>query len=168
MVPPFLRGNIDGVHQLVSVWLRNLEEVEETVEKWSAGLNSDGFWWVPAPELNSVGGLIKHIGGASYRLLLRATGQTIPEAMRLKPAEEMQPDGRSPQEVLGEFKAQMLLIKDGLAQLGEDDFARAVAFGQLPAVPAIYVLDHICTHAQHHAGQVITTRKLWNAQNPTS
>lgn len=161
--PPFLRGDVEGVHWLVSVWLRNLEEVEETVQKWAGGLTPEGFWWVPAPEANPIGGLVRHIGGSSYRLLLRGTGQEIPEGLRTRAAEEMMPSEHTPQEVLAEFAEKMALTRAGLQGLQEDDLHRRVKVGPYEA-RAIYVLDHIAAHAQHHAGQVITTRKLWEAQ----
>ncbi|KZK17109.1 DinB family protein, partial [Meiothermus taiwanensis] len=118
---PFLRGDIEGVHWLVSVWLRNLEEVEETVQKWAGGLTPEGFWWVPAPQANPIGGLVRHIGGSSYRLLLRGTGQEIPEALRIRPAEEMAPSGRAPEEVLAEFAQNLKRVREGLQALRDED-----------------------------------------------
>ncbi|MBO1436753.1 DinB family protein [Meiothermus sp. CFH 77666] len=161
--PPFLRGKIDGVHWLVSVWLRNLEEVEETVQKWAADLPVEGFWWVPAPEANAIGGLIRHIGGASYRLLLRGTGQEIPEPLRVRAPEELVPTGQDPKAVLAEFSQNLEKVRAALRLLGDQDLQRTVRVGPYEA-PAVYVLDHIAAHAQHHAGQIITTRKLWNAR----
>ncbi len=163
-IPPFLRGEIEGVHWLVSVWLRNLDEVEETVQKWAGNLTPEGFWWVPAPETNPIGGLVQHIGGSSYRLLLRGTAQEIPEALRIRPAEEMAPSGRAPEEVLAEFEQNLERVRVGLRALEAEDLMRTVRVGP-HQVKAVYVLDHIAAHAQHHAGQIITTRKLWEARN---
>ncbi len=162
-IPPFLRGDVEGVHLLVSVWLRNLEEVEETVARWASDLSPAGFWWVPAPGTNPIGGLVRHIGGSSYRLLLRGTGQEVPEALRIRPAEEMAPSGRDPQEVLAEFGENLERVRAGLRALREPDLTRTVQVGP-HEVKAVYVLDHIAAHAQHHAGQIITTRKLWDSQ----
>ncbi|MDW8424432.1 MAG: DinB family protein [Meiothermus sp.] len=162
-VPPFLRGDVEGVPLIVSVWLRSLEEVEETVARWASDLGPAGFWWVPAPDTNPIGGLVRHIGGSSYRLMLRGTGQEIPEAVRIRPAEEMAPSGRNPQEVLAEFAEHMAKTKAALRTLTMGDLERVVRFAQYE-VKAAYVLDHIAAHAQHHAGQIITTRKLWNAR----
>ncbi|GIW34214.1 DinB family protein [Meiothermus sp.] len=162
-IPPFLRGDVEGVHLIVSVWLRSLEEVEEIVARWASDLSPAGFWWVPAPGTNPIGGLVRHIGGSSYRLMLRGTGQEVPEAIRIRPAEEMAPSGRDPQEVLAEFAEHMVKTKAALRTLTMSDLERVVRFVQYE-VKAAYVLDHIAAHAQHHAGQIITTRKLWNAQ----
>ncbi|RIH89968.1 DinB superfamily protein [Meiothermus luteus] len=161
--PPFLRGEIEGVHWLVSVWLRNLEEVEETVERWASDLPPEGFWWVPAAQANPIGGLVRHIAGSSYRLLLRGLGQEIPEGLRLRPPEELAPTGEPPSSVLEVFTSRMGEIKAALRRLQDQDLQRIVRVGP-HEVRAVYVLDHIGAHAQHHAGQIITTRKLWEAQ----
>jgi uncharacterized damage-inducible protein DinB len=160
---PFLRGDIEGLLPLASVWLRNLQEVEETIEKWAADLEPDGFWWVPGESTNPIGGLVRHIGGASYRLWLRGSGQEIPDSIKIKPADEMALRG-SPTEVLEEFAQRMRAVKQGLADLTEPDLERLAVFTPTITAKALYVFDHIAGHAQHHAGQIITTRKLWNVR----
>lgn len=110
---------------------------------------------MPAPEANPIGGLVRHIGGASHRLWLRGTGQEVPE--------EMAPTGQSPEAVLLEFAQNLEKVKAGLRTLTEGDLYRVVRVGSYQA-KAVFVLDHIAAHAQHHAGQIITTRKLWNAR----
>jgi hypothetical protein len=160
---PFLRGDIEGVLPIVSVWLRNLQEVEETVDKWAANLEPEGFWWVPGESTNPIGGLVRHIGGASYRLWLRGSGQEIPEAIKIKPADEMALRGQ-PTEVLTEFFERIKAVKQGFAGLQEADLGRIAVFTPIISAKAIYVFDHIGGHALHHAGQIITTRKLWNAR----
>lgn len=161
-IPPFLRGDVEGVPLVVSVWLRNLEEVEEIVAKWASDLSPEGFWWVPAPGTNPIGGLVRHIGGSSYRLMLRGTGQEVPEAIRIRPAEEMAPTGRDTQEVLAQFAEDIAKTKAALRTLQMSDLERVVKFVQYE-VKAAYILDHIAGHALQHAGQIITTRKLWDA-----
>lgn len=118
---------------------------------------------MPAPEANPIGGLVRHIGGASHRLWLRGTGQEVPEALRVRAPEEMAPTGQSPEAVLLEFAQNLEKVKAGLRTLTEGDLHRVVRVGSYQA-KAVFVLDHIAAHAQHHAGQIITTRKLWNAR----
>lgn len=161
---PFLRGDIEGVLPIVSVWLRSLQEVEEMVERWASDLELEAFWWIPAEGTNAIGGLVRHIGGSSYRLWLRGSGQEIPPAIRTKPAQEMAPSGRPPAEVLAEFKDNMDKVKAGLGSLRPEDLERTIQFASTIPAKALYVFDHIAAHAQHHAGQIITTRKLWNAR----
>jgi uncharacterized damage-inducible protein DinB len=165
-LPPFLRGDIEGVLPVVSVWLRNLEEVEETVGRWAAGLSPEGFWWVPAPEANAIGGLVRHIGVSSARLYHRGMGQEIPEAYRLLAPEQLRVTHEPPAAVLEEFRENLRLVREGLSRLTQAELEALRPWGNtdIPPVRAIYIFDHIATHAQHHAGQIITTRKLWNAR----
>lgn len=162
-LPPFLRGDIEGVLPVASVWLRNLEEVEETVGRWAADLSLEGFWWVPAPEANAIGGLVRHIGVSSVRLYYRGLGQEIPEAYRSLPPEQLRVSREPPAAVLEEFRRNLHLVRDGLCRLTQADLEASRSWGSFPPVRAIYIFDHIAAHAQHHAGQIITTRKLWNA-----
>lgn len=163
-LPPFLRGDLEGVLPVVSVWLRNLEEVSEMVDRWAADLEPAGFWWLPAPEANPVGGLVRHIGIASVRLLYRGRGEEIPEPFRSLPPEQLRPTHEAPEAVLEEFRGNMRFVREGLAALREADLEAPRQWGSNPPVRALYIFDHICNHAQHHAGQIITTRKLWNAR----
>lgn len=163
MLPPFLRGDIEGARPVVSVWLRNLEEVSEMVEEWAADLGPAGFWWVPAPDANPIGGLVRHIGISSVRLLYRGLGQEIPEPFRRLPPEQLRLTHEAPETVLEEFRENIRRVREGLAALREADLEAPRAWGSNPPVRAVYIFDHICNHAQHHAGQIITTRKLWNA-----
>lgn len=161
-LPPWLRGDVEGVLPIVSVWLRSLEEVSEIVDKWAADLEPAGFWWVPGPDLNPIGGLVRHIGISSVRLLHRGLGQEIPEGFRLMPPEQLRLTQEAPSAVLEEFRANLRLVREWLARLKEADLERTARMGQTEA-RALYFFDHIAAHAQHHAGQIITTRKLWNA-----
>lgn len=162
-LPPWLRGDVEGVLPLVSVWLRNLEEVSEIVDKWAADLGPAGFWWVPEPDTNPIGGLVRHIGISSVRLLYRGRGEEIPEPFRLLPPEQLRLTHEAPEAVLEEFRTNLRLVREGLSGLREGDLEAPRAWGNNPLVRAIYIFDHIGNHAQHHAGQIITTRKLWNA-----
>ncbi len=162
--PPFLRGDIEGVAPLVSVWLRSLEEVNEMVERWAGDLGAEAFWWVPAYEANSIGGIITHLGGSSYRLYLRGTGQEVPPELKTNASEEMQTANKaSPEEVLAAFRSRMVQIREGLSGLSEAQINQMVRFAKWE-VRAMHVLEHIAGHALHHTGQIITLRKLWNAQ----
>jgi uncharacterized damage-inducible protein DinB len=163
--PPFLRGEVPGEALIVSAWLRGLEEVAETAHRWTEGLSPEGFWWTPAPGVNPVGALLRHIGGASVRLHAYALGKDVPEAFRRTVAEDLQATGAAPESVLEEFRTALTLVTDGLRGLDGAalEAVRPVGRAQVPA-KAAFILHHLVEHAQHHAGQVILTRKLWDAR----
>lgn len=167
MLAPFLRGDLPQVHPIVSVWLRNLEEIEELADKWAASLPEEAFWWVPGEHLNAVGGILRHIAGASTRLAMLGLGLSIPPEMRIRPADEMAVKAVSMQHAMEQFRTELAQVKAQLASLTEADLERLVKVGQGDPVPARYILDHIAAHAQQHIGQVIVLHKLWNLQHPS-
>jgi uncharacterized damage-inducible protein DinB len=160
--PPYLRGEVEGKPLMVSVWLRGLEDVEETVVKWSEGLNAEGFWWTPGDGLNSIGGLIRHIGGASERLTRYAQGRPIPEELRRSAAQELSATAEAPEVILSAFYGSFSSVRAALSDLPPEALQAVHPVGRA-AVPtkAAFILHHLVEHAQHHAGQVIVTRKLW-------
>lgn len=168
MLPPFLRGDLPGVHPVVSVWLRNLEEIEELAEKWAASLPEEAFWWVPGDHLNPIGGILRHIAGASTRLAILGLGQSVPPEMRIRPADEMAVQPLPMDQALAQFRAEMAQVRGQLATLTADDLERMVKVGQAEPVPARYLLDHIAAHGQQHIGQVIVLHKLWNLRQAGS
>jgi uncharacterized damage-inducible protein DinB len=167
MLPPFLRGPVGDLPPIVSAWLRGLEEVEECVRRWTADLDSEAFWWTASPELNPIGGVVRHIARSSRRLLAYALDCPLPADLETAPlgAEEFQPMGQSAQEVRAEFEQAWQEVRSAYERLSEEDLLRTVYVGRrrLP-VQAVFVLHHLVEHAQHHAGQLILLRKLWNAR----
>ncbi len=69
--------------------------------------------------------------------------------------------GQRPAAVLEEFRKNLHLVREGLSRLEQAELEALRSWGAFAPVWAIYVFDHIAAHAQHHAGQIITTRKLW-------
>ena len=163
--PPYPRGEVDAASLMASVWLRGLEDVEETVAKWSDGLSAEGFWWTPGEGLNPVGGLVRHIGGASERLLYYALGRPVPEALKRTAPQELAATGEAPEEALEAFRATFARIRADLEALTPEAIETVHPVGRA-AIPAkaAFVLHHLVEHAQHHAGQVIVMRKLWALQ----
>lgn len=164
--PPYLRGAVGDEPLTVSAWLRGLEDVRETLERWAGGLPPEGFWWTPGPPLNSVGGLLRHIAGASERLLAYALGEET-EALRRSAAEELRASEEAPEALLGEALRVLAAVEARLGRLepAQLEAVRPVGRAAVPA-QAAFILHHLVEHAQHHAGQVIVMRKLWELQGP--
>lgn len=163
--PPFLRGRVQGAGLLPSAWWRGLEEVREMADRWAGDLGREAFWWVPGPEMNPIGGLLRHIAGSSLRLLCYAVGEPIPDELRARAREELKPSPEvEPAQVLRQFHEEMARVQERIRGLSDADLAaqRVVGRQQVPA-EAAFILHHLVEHAQHHMGQVIVLRKLWNA-----
>jgi hypothetical protein len=164
-VPAFLRGNLDGHSTLTSAWLRGLEAAEEMVAKWASGLPAEGFWWSPAPGTNSIGGLVNHIGITVLRLSHFARGVPLPPELDQPPAQQLAPTGEAPETVLARFRSALEEVRDRIQAIQPADLETLrERLGQ--RVQALHFWHKIVEHSHEHAGQIITLRKLWNAQNP--
>lgn len=162
---PFLLGDIEGTTPLTSAWLRGLEGVDGILSRWAEGLEPAGFWWVPAAGVNPIGGLVRHIGGSSARLLRYATGEPLPEALQAGGKVELAPTGEDAEQVLADCRAHLLEVSTTLRRLSPADLdvVREVGRKKLP-VRAVSILHHLMEHAHEHAGQIIVMRKLWDAR----
>ena len=163
-VPPFLRGRVDGADLLRSSWWRGLEEVRETADRWAGDLPPEGFWWTPGEKVNPIGGIINHIAGSSLRLLHYALGEPLPDELRQRVEREFQPTGEAPAAVLARFHEEMARVQERLLGVSDADLAAVRLFPRREvSAEAMFILHHLVEHAQHHAGQIITMRKLWDA-----
>ncbi|MER3451520.1 MAG: hypothetical protein C4300_05205 [Thermus sp.] len=165
MPAPFLNPLVPGLPPAVSAWVRGLEEVEEHLRKWAFELSEEAFWWRPAPGLNPIGGLVRHILGSSHRLLRAGLPGELPEWARLGREWELQGPLEPKELVLERFEAAWPRLVSEFRGLAGEDLARPVRVGQLGAeAPLAHVLHHLVEHAQHHAGQIIYAHKLLQAR----
>lgn len=116
--------------------------------------------------MNPIGGLVRHIAGSSERLLCYALGQPLSEHLRGMVGNELTTTKEPPEQVLSEFAEALGRIREGLRQLQPADLeaVRLVGRKEVP-VKAAFILAHLVEHANHHTGQIIVTRKLWNARS---
>ncbi len=165
MLPSYLRGEVDGAPLVVSTYLRGLEWTEETVNTW-AEVPTEGFWWVPGAEMNPIGGLVRHISGSSERLLCYALGQPLSDHLKGMVGNELKATREPPGQMLGEFAGTLERIREVLRKLQPAglETVRLVGRKEVP-VKAAFILAHLVEHANHHAGQIIVTHKLWNIRN---
>jgi uncharacterized damage-inducible protein DinB len=114
--------------------------------------------------VNPIGGILRHIGGSSQRLLLYALGEPVPEELRRRFEWEFDPTGDPPAQVLAAFHEEVGRVQERLLRLRPEDLSAVRTFPRRDVdVEAMFILHHLVEHAQHHAGQVIALRKLWDA-----
>jgi len=163
-LPAFLRGNVPGCSSLISAWLRGLESADELVARWTADLPDEGFWWSPAEGTNSIGALLVHASYAARRLATFARGLPLPRELDRPATERFATGGETPAAVLEQFRAAMAETRAAMQALQPDDLETLrERLGQ--RVPALHLWHKIVEHTHEHVGQVITLRKLWNAEN---
>lgn len=164
-VAPFFRGNIEGYNTLTSIWLRGLEGCEEKLDKWAADLPLEGFWWSPVAGANSVGALTNHIGITALRLAHVAQGWDFPPEIQKTPAEQLVPSGELPEVVIARTKASFAQVRGWLQGVPTQELEVIREWKDRGHAPALHFWHKLVEHSLEHTGQIITLRKLWNAQS---
>lgn len=162
---PFLSGDVPGATPLISAWLRGHEHLVNVVERWTAELPADGWWWTPAPHsVNPIGGLVRHIGGSSLRLWCYASGEEVDEQLRSEGPHELEVDHADPSAVLETCLERLATVREGLVAFDPASVGtiRYVGRKRIP-VRSVLIVQHLLEHAHSHAGQIIVGRKLWDA-----
>ena len=162
---PFLLGDVPRADPLRSAWLRGLQHLEDNLDRWVADLEPAGYWWTPHPALNPIGNLVRHIGGSSLRLLHYAQGRMPSEELRAEGATDFTFSGANGVELLQGCMERLNTVRSGLMALdaSELETVREVGRKRVP-VRTVIIVQHLLEHGHAHAGQVITMRKLHDAQ----
>jgi hypothetical protein len=161
----WLRGPVDGVVPLLQPAAHALLQAMEDVERAAETLPDRDLWRRPggAGGAASAGFHLKHLIGATERLLTYARGEPLTEAQRQWLATEGTAGEPADGEVARLVTRFRGVVEAGLAQLRATGAAeltapRAIGRGQLPTT-VIGCLFHAGEHAARHAGQLITTVK---------
>ena len=154
------RGPVDGVPPPLMPVAHALLQVQEDLRALVASVPATHFWVRPGGAA-SIAFHVRHIGGATDRLLTYARGEALSEAQRAALALEADLTG-PPLDAL--VDAALRTLDAALAQvratapatLGE---ARALGRARLPTT-VLGLLFHAAEHATRHAGQAITTARI--------
>jgi len=155
----WLRGPVEGIDPMLQPVAHGLLQAREDVERVAAGLNDGDLWRKPGGAA-SVGFHLKHLIGATDRLLTYARGEPLSETQRAWLAKEAG-DFDPSEGIAGLVERFRGVVRGGLAQLratpvGSLSQARTIGRAQLPTT-VIGCLFHAAEHAARHAGQLITT-----------
>ena len=161
----WLRGPIEGVPRELQpaahALLQTLEDVEQAVQ----GLTVDQIWLTPGGGA-SIGFHLRHLSGATDRLLTYARGETLTAEQKAFMLSERKPGEPAPIAALL-IDGWRAAVDRALAQLRTTpessllDF-RGVGRAQLPS-NVLGLLFHAAEHASRHTGQVVTTAKILKA-----
>jgi hypothetical protein len=157
----WLRGPIEGVDAELQPAAHALVQALEDVERATAGLSEDNLWRRPGSAA-SAGFHLKHLSGATDRLLSYARGEGLTEDQRAWLATEAT-DGEPVGGVAPLVARFRSIVEAGLVQLRATPPAalaepRAIGRAKLPTT-VLGCLVHAAEHASRHAGQLITTLK---------
>lgn len=163
---PWLRGALPGIDPYLMPAAHALVSVREELLRLTAGLSSEQMRERPGGAA-SIAFHVRHIGGATDRLLSYARGEALSEAQRGWLKSEGS-DG--PAEALALLEATLEVLDQAFEQLRSTPRERlleprSVGRAALPST-VLGLVFHAAEHAQRHAGQVATTLKLLAAAGP--
>ena len=158
----WLRGPVEGYAAELQPVVHALLQVREEVERHAADLTTEQLWARPG-NAGSIGFHLRHIAGATDRLLTYARGESLTPAQLTWMKAEGEP-GLPPATADETLAITRAGIDRALAQVQATDVstlleARAVGRAQLPTT-VIGLIFHVAEHASRHAGQIATTRKV--------
>jgi uncharacterized damage-inducible protein DinB len=162
---PWLRGPVAGVPALLQpvahAFIMSIEDCESALRGLPANL-----LWIEHAGAASIGFHLRHLPGATDRLLTYARGEPLGPSQKAALAAERAP-GESPpdaEQLLAGWRAG---VERALAQLAATPESvllefRGVGRAQLPS-NVLGLLFHAAEHASRHTGQVVTTVKVLKA-----
>lgn len=155
----WLRGPIDGVPAVLMPAAHALMGALEDLARAAEGLTAEALWARPAGAA-SVGFHLRHVAGATDRLLTYARGESLSDAQRAALATESDP-GAPSHEVIGELRSAIGRAVDALRSTPAESVfeGRKVGRAGLPST-VLGLLFHAAEHAQRHTGQAIATAKV--------
>ena len=162
-VEPWLRGTHGDVKAVGRAVLHALELASEDLAKWTAGL-TDAEAHAEAMGLPSVAFHLRHIAGATDRILTYAEGGQLTAEQLTALKAETNAGGETLAELMGEVEASLARAAERVRALAGADFEtfRGVGRKQLPTSVG-GALVHVADHTQRHVGQVVTTAKVLKA-----
>ena len=158
----WLRGPVDGFPAELQPVVHAFLQVREEVERHAADLTPEELWARPG-DAGSIGFHLRHIAGATDRLLTYARDEALtPAQLTWLKAEGVA--GNPPSTAAEAITIAQQGIDRALAQIRQIDpqamlDPRSVGRARLPTT-VIGLVFHAAEHASRHAGQIATMRKV--------
>ncbi len=154
-----MRGPVPGVHAFIAPLFYSFQMAREDLAKYTDGLTTEQIWATPHG-FGSVGFHLRHIAGATDRLMTYVAGDQLSDTQMAALKSEKEP-GATREGLLAAIheafeKAEAAARGIEPAHLADP---RAVGRKQLPTT-VIGLLVHLAEHTQRHVGQAISAAKL--------
>jgi hypothetical protein len=158
----WLSGPVPGIGALLQPVAHALLQAAEDVERVAAAIGPDDLWRRPGSAA-SLGFHLKHLSGATERLMSYGLGRSIGAAERDWLGLEGR-EGEPPMDAAALARRFRSVVDAALAELARypDDRLtepRSIGRAQLPTT-ALGCFVHAGEHAARHAGQLVTTAKF--------
>jgi hypothetical protein len=159
----WLRGPIAGVRPHLQPVAHSLLQSRDEIRGVLGGMTPENIWRVHA-HAASIGFHVLHAIGSLDRLFTYARGEALSEAQRQDLARESAPDPHvTANDLLAAFDVAVESALDQLRRIDEATLTttREVGRARLPST-VIGLLFHAAEHTQRHAGQALTTKRMWS------
>ena len=162
MVEPWLRGTHGDVDPIQRQVLHALELAGEDMERWCAGIDSEGVH-LKLFGVASVAFHLRHMVRSLDRMLTYAEGAGLSEEQlaRLRSEAEASDDAAM---VMIEVRAGLAAAAERVRGISSVQFSEERVVGRQRLVTTLGgLLVHCAEHTQRHVGQAITTAKVVRA-----
>ena len=167
----WLRGPVEGYAAELQPVVHALLQVREEVERHAADLTTEQLWARPG-NAGSIGFHLRHIAGATDRLLTYARDESLtPGAADV--AEGRGRAGPATRDRSRDHRHRPRRASTARSrrcgQTDVSDAARCHAASAAPSLPTtvIGLVFHAAEHARRHAGQIATMRKVVKGEAPS-
>jgi uncharacterized damage-inducible protein DinB len=156
---PWLRGPLPGVDPFIAPLLYCFQMAREDLAHHTSALTTEQIWAMPNG-FGSVGFHLRHIAGATDRLMTYALGAQLSQAQMSVLKAEKDP-GATREMLLAAIDVAFAKAESSARALDPATLTapRTVGRKQLPTT-VIGLLVHIAEHTQRHVGQAISAAKL--------
>lgn len=158
----WLRGAVEGYAAQLQPVVHSLLQVREEIAQHAADLTTEELWARPGGA-GSIGFHLRHIAGATDRLLTYARGESLTaEQIAWLKAEGVPgdpPASAAETVALAEAAIDRALVQVRTTEVATLADPRGVGRAQLPTT-VLGLVFHAAEHATRHAGQIATTRKV--------
>jgi uncharacterized damage-inducible protein DinB len=159
MTEAWLRGPVEGVDSWLQPAAHALLHAKEDLLRAVEGL-ADAQLRARPGGAASVAFHLRHVAGATDRLLTYARGEVLSDAQKRAAADEREPSGDAAA-LLAEAHAALDAALDHIRATPRETLLdpRAVGRAGLPST-LLGLIFHAAEHAARHAGQALTTAKI--------
>jgi uncharacterized damage-inducible protein DinB len=159
-IEAWLRGPVPGIDSWLQPAAHALLQVREELPGAVAGLTREQLEARPG-QAASVGFHLRHLAGATDRLLTYARGEQLDEAQRSRAAAEAAAGTAGPEALVAAAQAAVDEVLEHMRRTSRDELLAERKVGRAGLPSTVHgLLFHIAEHAARHLGQVVTTAKV--------
>jgi uncharacterized damage-inducible protein DinB len=167
-IEAWLRGPVPGIDPWLQPAAHALLQVREELPGAVEGLTAPQLEARPG-QAASLAFHLRHLAGATDRLLTYARGEQLGEEQRRRAAAEAEGGEADPQALVRAVQAAVDEVLAHMRHASRDELLAERKVGRAGLPSTVHgLLFHIAEHAARHLGQVVTTAKVVRGQGSST